>query len=147
MDTLNALWGGAESPSRRSINIARVARAAIPIAMIAAIVVLIFQVHFLSNEVAVARERNIAAFNQVTTASDRIQKVILGVDRIGMRVAALDMKVYTPIEISGFHNKDRFASAGYMTELSLFKAMPPAEQHEYLTMTKEAKQAKYGARL
>jgi hypothetical protein len=145
MDSLTALWGGEEASERRKPSRAKWAAKAIWVAMIAAIVILMVQVQHIAKTLVAIRDQ-VDDLNLRQVATDAQARLLtMGVNSIGLRVAKLDNQMYTPLEVSGFRNKDRFAPSNYATELSLFKSMSPAEQQEYLTMTKEAKQAKYGA--
>lgn len=75
------------------------------------------------------------------------------VNQLGTRIATLDKQSYNsliPISLSSletFRGKDHLVSGGYLNELELFKSLSPMDQHNYINMSREQKQSKYGNKL
>jgi hypothetical protein len=86
---------------------------------------------------------------QLGIMASRTNQISTSLDQLGLRVSDLDHKAYTlvtpSLTKSGFQGKDRFISINYLAELELFKSLSPADQSDYLNMSKDAKRTKYPA--
>lgn len=84
---------------------------------------------------------------QLGVMASRTNQISTSLDQLGLRVSDLDHKSYTlvtpSLTKSGFQGKERFISINYLAELELFKSLSPADQSDYLIMSKDAKRTKY----